>query len=65
MKRLARLWLFLIAAAMLMTACDFKDGTAQPSCYEIDVDGPKRPALKAPTGPKVTAPALRVPKKGR
>ncbi|MYR43083.1 hypothetical protein [Streptomyces sp. SID5910] len=50
---------------MLLAACDFKDSTAQPSCYEIDVDAPKRPTVKKPTGPKVTAPALRTPTKKR
>lgn len=53
--------LAIVAALMMLVACDFRDGSAQPSCYELDVDAPKRPKLKAPTGPKVTRPALRVP----
>lgn len=62
MKRLTRyaaIVLALVAAPVMLVACDFKDHTAQPSCYEIDVDAPK---VKKPTGPKVTAPALRTPK---
>lgn len=36
-------------------------GGAPGTSVELDIDAPKRPKLKAPTGPKVTAPALRAP----
>ena len=63
MKRLTRYLVFalaVIAALAMLAACDFKDHTGQPSCVELDVDAPK---LKKPTGPKITAPALRTPKR--
>ncbi|AKZ59175.1 exported protein of unknown function [Streptomyces ambofaciens ATCC 23877] len=62
MKRLTRhlaVVLALVAALAMLAACDIDD-TAQPSCVEVDVDAPK---VKKPTGPKITAPALRIPTK--
>jgi hypothetical protein len=64
-KRLAPLFAALAVLALIITVAAMATETASsgvPSTsVELDIDAPKHPKLKAPTGPKVTAPALRVP----
>ncbi|MEU3729985.1 hypothetical protein AB0E81_11330 [Streptomyces sp. NPDC033538] len=65
MKRLSYLGsvlaLVAIVVAVAATATYVSSGgSGSSTSVEVDVDGPK---LKKPTGPKITAPALRIPKK--
>lgn len=59
LTRLAAITLVLVAVLAMLAACNAST-PAQPSCYEVD-----HPKAKRPTGPKVKAPAPRVPAKRR
>lgn len=62
LKDYAALWILVavVMGTLILTSCDWHDGSAQPGYVEIDVDHPKtkRPAYKAP---KPKAPAYKAP----